>query len=75
MSGTGRFQFRDILADPQAIGLIFQDFVRNFFRIKRQLKQHGFTVKGEWIRWMVDDSVGSGPSPSSGYAYRHLPFG
>ena len=54
--GTGRFHFRDILADPREMGLIFQDFVRNFFR----LEQHQFVVKGERILWGVDNSVGLG---------------
>jgi 5-methylcytosine-specific restriction enzyme subunit McrC len=54
--GTGRFHFRDVLADPREMGLIFQDFVRNFFR----LEQHQFVVKGERVHWMVDDSVGLG---------------
>lgn len=54
--GTGRFRFRDVLANPQAMGLIFQDFVRNFFR----LEQKKFDVKGDRIRWMVDNSLGFG---------------
>ena len=54
--GTGRFRFRDVQSDPREMGLIFQDFVRNFFR----LEQHQFVVKGEQVRWMVDESVGLG---------------
>jgi 5-methylcytosine-specific restriction enzyme subunit McrC len=38
------------------MGLIFQDFVRNFFR----LEQHQFVVKGERISWIVDDNHGVG---------------
>jgi 5-methylcytosine-specific restriction enzyme subunit McrC len=53
---TGRFRFRDVLADPQAMGLIFQNFVRNFFR----LEQEQFAVKGDQIRWDVDSDVGLG---------------
>jgi 5-methylcytosine-specific restriction enzyme subunit McrC len=55
-SDTGRFRFRDVQSDPREMGLIFQDFVRNFFR----LEQHQFVVKGERIRWIVDDSHGVG---------------
>lgn len=54
--GTGRFRFRDVLADPQTMGLIFQDFVRNFFR----LQQNRFAVKGEQIDWLVNASAGFG---------------
>ena len=54
--GSGRFRFRDVLADPQAMGLIFQDFVRNFFR----LEQNRFSVKGDQVRWDVDIGVGFG---------------
>jgi 5-methylcytosine-specific restriction enzyme subunit McrC len=54
------FRFRDIRENPQAMGIIFQDFIRNFFKIKRQQRQHEFSVKGERIRWVVDDSLGSG---------------
>jgi 5-methylcytosine-specific restriction enzyme subunit McrC len=54
--GSGSFRFRDLLADPQTRGLIFQDFVRNFFR----LEQKAFAVKGERVEWPVDESYGRG---------------
>jgi 5-methylcytosine-specific restriction enzyme subunit McrC len=54
--GTGHFRFRDVLADPQAMGFIFQDFVRNFFR----LEQNQFSVKDDQVRWDVDMDVGFG---------------
>ena len=54
--GTGRFRFRDVQTDPQSMGLIFQDFVRNFFR----LEQNQFSVKGDQIHWDVDAGVGFG---------------
>jgi 5-methylcytosine-specific restriction enzyme subunit McrC len=54
--GTGRFRFRDVLADPQTMGLIFQDFVRNFFR----LEQTQFAVKGDQIHWCVVSNIGYG---------------
>ena len=47
---TGRFRFRNVLANEQAMGMIFQDFVRNFFR----LEQDHFAVKGDQIRFDVD---------------------
>ena len=54
--GNGRFRFRDVLSDPQTMGLIFQDFVRNFFA----LEQKAFSVKGESLRWPVDEHYGHG---------------
>src|SRR5262249_32185992 len=54
--GTERFRFQDVLADPQGMGFIFQDFVRNFFR----LEQNRFSVKGDQLRWDVDLGVGFG---------------
>jgi|SRR5262249_30328449 len=54
--GTGRFRFRDVLSDPQAMGLIFQDFVRNFFT----LEQKEFQSKGETFRWPIDEDYGRG---------------
>src|SRR3954454_8421649 len=54
--GGGRFRFRDVLADPQTMGRIFQDFVRNFFR----LEQDVFVVKGESFPWPTDDQYGHG---------------
>jgi len=70
-SDTGRFRFRDVQSDPREMGLIFQDFVRNFFR----LEQHQFVVKGEQVRWMVDDSVGLGHHFFARHVYRHFPCG
>jgi 5-methylcytosine-specific restriction enzyme subunit McrC len=54
--GSGRFLFRDVLSDPQTMGLIFQDFIRNFF----VLEQTEFAVKGESFRWPVDEHYGYG---------------
>ena len=55
--GAGRFQFRDVLADPQTMGYIFQDFVRNFFR----LEQARFSsVKAEQFGWPISDGIGRG---------------
>ena len=54
--GSGRFRFRDVLADPQTMGLIFQDFVRNFFRIE----QNEYRVKGDSFAWPFDEGYGHG---------------
>lgn len=45
--GTGRFRFVDILYDERKMGLVFQDFVRNFYR----LEQCDFSVGSDRIRW------------------------
>jgi 5-methylcytosine-specific restriction enzyme subunit McrC len=57
-SAGGRFQFRALFEDPQTMGLIFQDFVRNFYAIE----QTGFRVKGESFAWPLDDGYGHGQS-------------
>jgi 5-methylcytosine-specific restriction enzyme subunit McrC len=54
--GSGRFRFRDVLADQQAMGLIFQDFIRNFFRIE----QNEYRVKGDSFAWPFDEGYGRG---------------
>jgi 5-methylcytosine-specific restriction enzyme subunit McrC len=54
--GKGSFRFRDILSEPQTMGLIFQDFIRNFFR----LEQSRFVAKGESFAWPVDECYGQG---------------
>ena len=54
--GPSRFRFRDVLANPQIMGLIFQDFVFNFYR----LEQKTFTVKRDQIRWRIDPDIGFG---------------
>lgn len=54
--GGRRFRFRNVLSDPQTMGRIFQDFVRNFFR----LEQTTFTVKGENYPWPIEAQYGHG---------------
>jgi 5-methylcytosine-specific restriction enzyme subunit McrC len=54
--GSGRFRFRDVLADPQTMGLIFQTFIRNFFA----LEQTKFVVKGESFYWPINEHYGYG---------------
>ena len=54
--GSGGFRFRDIVMDPQTMGLVFQDFIRNFYR----LEQRDFDVKGEKYPWPYDATHGQG---------------
>lgn len=54
--GGRNFRFRDLAADQQAMGTIFQQFVRNFFR----LEQRAFSVSSESYDWPVVDRVGRG---------------
>ena len=54
--GSGRFRFRDVLADPQMMALIFQDFIRNCFA----LGQTEFVIKGESFYWPTDEQYGHG---------------
>ena len=56
--GVGRFRFRDFDTSPQKFGLIFQEFVRNFFR----LEQSRFSVSSDSFRWPYDVSTGHGHS-------------
>jgi 5-methylcytosine-specific restriction enzyme subunit McrC len=54
--GQKRFRFRDVLADPQVMGRIFQAFVRNFYK----LEQSRFVVKADAFDWPVLEGVGKG---------------
>lgn len=54
--GDGRYQFREITADPQTMGFIFQDFVRNFYR----LEQTQFNVKSEQFDWPIEHGASHG---------------
>jgi len=49
---TGRTRFREYQATQQQMGLLFQGFVREFFR----RHQPGFTVTDPHIRWVADAS-------------------
>jgi 5-methylcytosine-specific restriction enzyme subunit McrC len=59
--GRGRFRFRDVLADPQTMGRIFQDFVYNFYR----LEQNQFAVRSASFPWML--------SPDGGHGHQLIP--
>jgi 5-methylcytosine-specific restriction enzyme subunit McrC len=54
--GDGRYRFREIIAEPQTMGLIFQDFVRNFYRVE----QTQFNVKSEQFDWPIGHGIGHG---------------
>lgn len=49
----GRYRFVDILRDERRMALVFQAFVRNFFRIE----QREFTVKSLSLRWDVENGT------------------
>ena len=53
--GENKFRFRDVLADLQMMGLIFQNFVRNFYKIE----QKKFLVKSDSFNWPMSD-IGHG---------------
>jgi 5-methylcytosine-specific restriction enzyme subunit McrC len=46
--GTGRFRFADLLRDERKMALVFEEFVRNFYRLEQRLYPH---VRRERIRW------------------------
>ena len=52
----GRYRFRDLLADELAMGLVFQDFVRNFYR----LEQRKYHVGSDGLVWAAEQGFGHG---------------
>lgn len=46
---TGDVEFRDFVEDPKKMPLLFENFVRNFFR----REAHGWTVKRDDIAWTL----------------------
>jgi 5-methylcytosine-specific restriction enzyme subunit McrC len=54
---TGRFRFADVLRDEKKMRRIFEEFIRNFFR----LEQHQYDVTRDWIKWNLTGEV----SPTS----------
>ena len=54
--GSNRFCFRDVLADSQTMGRIFQDFIRNFYK----LEQRTFLVKADSFGWPALAQAGYG---------------
>jgi 5-methylcytosine-specific restriction enzyme subunit McrC len=53
---NGRFRFRDLLADERTMGLVFQDFVRNFYR----LEQDAYRVSSDSLPWAIEPGMGHG---------------
>jgi len=51
----GKFVFSDFLRDERKMNQLFEDFVRNFYRIEQ--KKYG-KVKREIIRWNFESSTG-----------------
>jgi 5-methylcytosine-specific restriction enzyme subunit McrC len=49
---SGRWTFRDFLRDPRQMGLLFEHFVRNFYR--HHQNETGLTVDREHIQWTWD---------------------
>jgi len=60
---TGRWEFRSFLQNPKTMGLLFEHFVRNFFKYHRN--EIGFDVGRENIKWTWTalDSVSEGMLP------------
>lgn len=50
---TGRFRFADALRDEKKMRRIFEEFIRNFFR----LEQDQYDVTRYWIKWDLADGV------------------
>jgi 5-methylcytosine-specific restriction enzyme subunit McrC len=53
--GENRFRFRDVLTEPQIMGLIFQDFIRNFYKLEQDI----FSVKADSFVWPMS-AIGHG---------------
>lgn len=55
--GTGRFRFDDVLRDERRMALVFEEFVRNFYR----LEQQQYHVSRDRILW----DLNTGPLPAA----------
>jgi len=51
---TGNYEFVDFIRDERKMAVIFENFVRNFYR--EHLKQSGYEVKPEIIKWDVREA-------------------
>jgi 5-methylcytosine-specific restriction enzyme subunit McrC len=52
--GDGDYLFQDFIRDPRQMGLLFQEFIRNFFRMELEPHSAGCHVVGaEVIHWDV----------------------
>ncbi len=57
----GKSKFRDFLQDETKMAYLFEEFVRNFYKIELASKYHGYKVKGsEYIFWDVKEADGDG---------------
>ena len=53
----GDSRFRDFVRDPARMPQVFENFVRNFYRIELEGKHSGYRVVGaEYIDWDVDET-------------------
>lgn len=57
--GEGAYQFMDFIEDEKKMGVLFEEFLRQFYKIE----QKQFTVKRENIQWNVRSAT------PKGYAY------
>ncbi len=53
--GGKRFRFTDILEDEQRMSVVFEDFVRNFFKMEQQ----EFRIAGRVLDWDLEECEGS----------------
>jgi 5-methylcytosine-specific restriction enzyme subunit McrC len=51
---TGEYEFVDFIREERKMAIVFEHFVRNFY--KEQLKQSGFDVKPEIIKWNISEA-------------------
>jgi 5-methylcytosine-specific restriction enzyme subunit McrC len=51
---TGNYEFVDFIRDDRKMAIIFENFVRNFY--KDQLKSSGYDVKPEIIKWNISEA-------------------
>jgi len=47
----GEFLFSDFTRDDRKMAYLFEEFIRNFYRIE----QHTYTVKREYISWQMEE--------------------
>jgi 5-methylcytosine-specific restriction enzyme subunit McrC len=59
----GASKFRDFVQDKRQMAILFEEFVRNFYRIESRF--HGYRVRREDIhwRWIAADQVAAGLLP------------
>jgi len=56
--GSGDFQFQDFIRDPKQMARLFEEFIRNFYKMELEGKGDGCHVVGaERIEWYLDEEV------------------